>query len=274
MNITNTVITIKQNIIKMVFNAQSGHLAGALGMADVFVALHYNIIKHDPTNPTWEERDRVVLSNGHICPVLYATLASLNYFPVKQLTTFRKLDSKLQGHPHYLPSLGIENTSGPLGQGLSQSVGMALAFKMEQKKNRVYCIVSDGEQDEGQIWEAYMLASARKLDNLTVLIDRNNIQLSGFTKDILPLASLKEKLLAFNWFVLEVDGHNHQEIVNACLTAKEIKNQPTVIICHTVPGKGVKFMENSSKWHGKVPSKTQAIQAIKELETQKERNEQ
>jgi len=254
----------------MIYQAQSGHPAGALGMTDVFIALYYNIIKHDPTNPTWKERDRVVLSNGHICPVLYATLASLDYFPVKELTTLRKLDSKLQGHPHYNPSMGIENTSGPLGQGLSQAIGMALSFKIDNKENRVYCLLSDGEHDEGQTWEGYMLASAKKLDNLTVLIDRNNIQLSGFTKDIMPLASLKNKIESFDWQVLEVDGHNQEEITNACLVAKETKNQPTAIICHTTPGKGVSFMENSSKWHGRVPTKEEAVKAIQELESKKE----
>ena len=272
MNTAQTVTTIKENIVKMVFEAQSGHLAGALGMADVFVALYYHILKHDPENPSWEERDRVVLSNGHICPVLYATLASLDYFPTKELVTLRKLGSKLQGHPHYNPKYGIENTSGPLGQGLSQAIGMALSFKLDKKPNRVYCLMSDGEQQEGQVWEGYMFAQAKKLDNLTVLIDRNQIQLSGFTKDIMPVTPLKDKLLAFGWQVIEVNGHNQDEIIDACSLAKTIKNKPTVVICHTIPGKGVSFMENSSKWHGRVPTRKEAIQGTGYLK--KERVEQ
>lgn len=258
---------IRENIIKMILEAGSGHPAGALGMSDVFAALYFSILNHDPKNPTWDERDRVVLSNGHICPALYATLAEAGYFPKSELLTLRKMNSVLQGHPHYNPKLGIENTSGPLGQGLSQAIGMATSFKLDKKPNRVYCLMSDGEQQEGQTWEAFLYAGAHRLNNLTVLIDRNNIQISGYTEDILPLQPFKNKIEAFRWNVLEIDGHNIESIIDACHQAQSTQEQPTAIICNTISGKDVGFMENLPEWHGKPPNEQEAKIAIKELET-------
>lgn len=258
---------IREDIIEMLVTAGSGHSAGPLGMADVFTALYFNVLNHSPQNPKWDGRDRLVLSAGHICPVLYATLAEAGYFHKNELKTLRKLGSRLQGHPHNLDLPGIENSSGPLAQGLSQAVGMALAFAMDNLKNRVYLVMSDGEQQEGQIWEAVMFAGNRKLHNLTAIIDRNNIQIDGFTENVMPLENLKAKYEAFNWHVLEVDGHNLQQIIDACLEAKSIYEKPTVIIAHTIPGKGVDFMEGDFKWHGNPPNKEQAALALKELRT-------
>ncbi len=234
---------IRQDIIEMLVQAGSGHSAGPLGMADIFTALYFNVMKHDPKNPLWEERDRLVLSCGHICPVLYAALGEAGYFPKGELTTLRKFGTRLHGHPHNLALPGLETSSGPLAQGASQAVGMALAFKMDHVKNRVYLVMSDGEQQEGQIWEAVMLAGKNKLHNLTAIIDRNNIQIDGYTEDVMPLEPLADKYRAFNWHVLEVDGHNMQAIINAYHEAEAIYEKPTVIIAHTIPGKGVDFME-------------------------------
>jgi len=270
--ISNLAIEIRENLIKMLLEAGSGHPAGALGMADVLATLYFDVLKHDPSNPTWEERDRVVLSNGHICPGFYATLAEAGYFPKSELMSLRKIDSRLQGHPHYNLEIGIENTSGPLGQALSQAIGMATAFKLDQKPNRVYCLMSDGEQQEGQNWEAFMYAGDRRLNNLTVLIDRNNIQISGYTEDVMPLQPFKHKLEAFRWNVLDIDGHNIEAIIDACHQAQAIQEQPTAIICNTIPGKDVDFMENLPYWHGKPPSKKEAAEAIDELEELEEEN--
>jgi transketolase len=250
-----TAVKIRQSIIEMLVAAGSGHTAGPLGMADVFTAMYFHVLRHDPKNPGWEERDRLVLSNGHICPVLYATLAHAGYFPVKELTTLRKLGTRLQGHPHRTALPGLETTSGPLGSGLSQAVGMAIGLKMDGKKNQVYCLMSDGEHDAGNIWEAALLAGKLKLDNLTGIIDRNNIQIDGMTEDIMPLEPLREKYEAFNWHVLEVNGHSLEEIVNACETAKAIYEKPVVIIAHTIPGKGVEEIEFDFRWHGNPPGK-------------------
>ena len=258
---------IRQDIIKMLVEAGSGHSAGPLGMADVFTALYFNILNHDPKKPDWKERDRLVLSNGHICPVLYATMAHADYFPISELKTLRKLESRLQGHPHRTVLPGLETTSGPLGSGLSQACGLALASKIDQAKWRVICLMSDGEQDAGNTWEAVMLAGKYKLHNLTGLIDRNNIQIYGFTEDIMPLESLKAKYEAFNWHVIEIDGHNIEEIIDAFSQAKAIFEKPTVIIAHTIPGKGVDFMEGKFEWHGKPPNKDEAKLALHELRT-------
>ena len=245
---------IRQDIIKMLVKAGSGHSAGPLGMADVFTALYFSVLKHDPKNPFWEERDRLILSNGHICPVRYAAMAHAGYFPVKELDTLRKFGSRLQGHPERERLPGLETTSGPLGSGLSQASGMAYVGKYIDKTTwRVYCAMSDAEQEAGQTWEAAMFAGKNKLDNLTAIIDRNNIQIDGFTEDIMPLEPLKEKYEAFNWHVLEVDGHNIEAIIDACNQAKAIHQKPTVLIMHTIPGKGVSFMENDFKWHGTPP---------------------
>ncbi len=256
---------IRQDIVKMLLKAGSGHSAGPLGMADVFTALYFFILKHDPKKPQWAERDRVVLSNGHICPVLYVTLAHAGYFPKKELATLRQLNTRLQGHPHRGALPGVENTSGPLGQGLSQAVGMAIAARMDKKKHVVYCLMSDGEHDEGQTWEAVMLAGKLKLDNLTCIMDRNNIQIDGMTEEIMPLESLRAKYEAFNWHVLEIDGHNIEEIIDACNKAKAIYEKPVMIIAHTIPGKGVDFMEFNYEWHGKTPNKDEAKAALHQL---------
>lgn len=256
---------IRQDIIKMLVEAGSGHSAGPLGMADIFTALYFNILNIDPKNPDWVERDRLVLSNGHICPVLYATMAHAGFFPVEELKTLRKLGSRLQGHPHRSVLPGLETTSGPLGSGISQAVGMALAAKMDGKGWHVYCLTSDGEHDEGNTWEAVMFAPKYKLNNLTVLIDRNNIQIDGFTENIMPLDNLRAKYEAFGWFVLEIDGHNIRDIIDAFEKAKTIYEKPTVIIAHTIPGKGVSFMEGKFEWHGKPPSVEEAKKALEEL---------
>ncbi len=257
--------SIREDIIKMLLEAGSGHSAGPLGMADIFTALYFHILKHDPKRPDWEERDRLILSNGHICPVRYTAMAHAGYFPVSELKTLRKLGSRLQGHPHRTALPGIETTSGPLGSGLSQAVGLALAGRLDKAKWRVICLMSDGEQDCGNTWEAVMLASKNKLHNLTALIDRNNIQIDGFTEDIMPLEPLDEKYRSFGWHVLEIDGHNFEQIIGAFDEASRIFEKPTVIISHNTPGKGVSFMENKYEWHGKSPNSEEAKLALDEL---------
>jgi transketolase len=259
---------IRISIIEMLVEAGSGHTAGALGMADIFTALYFFILKHDPTNPMWEERDRLVLSNGHICPVLYAALAHAGYFPLEELKTLRKFGSRLQGHPdrRFLPLL--ETSSGPLGSGLSQTIGMCLADRIDHGKysgKQFYCILSDGELDEGNTWEAMCLGAKERLQNLTVIIDRNNIQVEGYTEDIMPLEPLKQKWEAFNWHVQEIDGHNFKEIVEAVGLAQAVFDKPSVIIANTIPGKGVSFMEEKYEWHGKMPNKEEGGKAINEL---------
>ncbi len=260
---------IRISIIDMLLEAGSGHTAGPLGMADIFTVLYFHTLKHNPKDPKWEERDRVVLSNGHICPVLYTTMAYAGYFPKKELKTLRKFGSRLQGHPHrdFLPML--ETSSGPLGSGLSQAVGMAIADKMDAKdgERRIYCLMSDGELDEGQSWEAVMLAGKNKLHNLVAIVDRNNIQIDGYTEDIMPLESLSDKWKSFNWHVIEIDGHNMEEIADAFEKAKAIYEKPTVIIAHTIPGKGVKEFERDYRWHGKPPNAEEAKMALHELRT-------
>jgi len=260
---------IRQDIISSLVEARSGHSAGPLGMADIFTALYFHILNHDPKNPTWPDRDRVVLSNGHICPVFYATLANAGYFPVEELMTLRKINSRLQGHPHRNSLPGLETTSGPLGSGISQAIGMALAARLDKKKNRVYCLTSDGEHQEGNTWEAIMFAGKQKskLNNLTVIMDRNNIQIDGFTEEIMPLEPLRQKYEAFGWHVIDVGGHDIHEFVSAVNEAKAIYEKPTVIIAHTIPGKGVSFMENDYIWHGKPPNPEEAKRALEELRT-------
>ncbi len=258
---------IREKIIEMLLAAGSGHSAGPLGMADIFTVMYFHILHHKPKQPKWPDRDRLVLSNGHICPVLYATLAYAGYFPLEELMTLRKLNSRLQGHPHRGTLPGIETTSGPLGSGLSQAIGMALAAKLDSKKYRVYCLMSDGEQDEGNVWEAAMFAGKNKLSNLTAIMDRNNIQIDGYTENVMPLENIKAKYEAFNWHVLEIDGHNMSELVAAVSEAEAIYEKPTLIIAHTIPGKGVSFMERDYLWHGKPPNKEEAARALKELRT-------
>lgn len=248
-----TAVKIRESIIEMLVEAKSGHSAGPLGMTDVFTALYFHVLKHDPKNPAWPERDRLILSNGHICPVLYATMAHAGYFPMEELQTLRKLGTRLQGHPHRTSLPGLETTSGPLGSGLSQATGMALAARMDKKDIWVYALLSDGEQDAGNTWEAAMLAGKEKLYRLIAIMDRNNIQIDGFTEDVMPLESVRAKYEAFNWHVIEIDGHNFEQIVDAIDEAKAIYEKPKMIIAHTIPGKGVSFMERRFEWHGAPP---------------------
>lgn len=256
---------IRETILDMLVAAGSGHTAGPLGMADIFAAFYFHILKHDPKNPGWEERDRLILSNGHIVPVLYSAMAHAGYFDVEECLTLRKFDSRLQGHPERLRLPGLETTSGPLGEGLSQGAAMAYAFRMDSKKNQVYVCMGDGEQDEGNIWEAAMWAGKYKLANLTAVIDRNNIQIDGMTEDIMPLNSLRDKYEAFGWHVLEVNGHDMRAFIAAVDEAKSIYEKPVVIIAHTIPGKGVPEIEFDYKWHGKPPTAEEAKRFMKEL---------
>ena len=262
---------LRQDVIAMLIEAGSGHTGGPLGMADIFTAFYFHILRHDPRRPEWPDRDRLVLSNGHICPIQYAALARAGYFPVDELKTLRKINSRLQGHPHRTALPGVETTSGPLGSGLSQSIGMALAARLDGKKSRVYCFMSDGEHQEGNTWEAIMFAGKNKLDNLTAVMDRNNIQIDGNTESIMPLEPLREKYESFNWHVVEIGGHDIHEIISAVAEAHAIHERPTMIIAHTIPGKGVSFMENDYKWHGKPPKPDEAKAALKELKTERER---
>lgn len=278
MNLTDTHILflekkandIRESIITMLVEAGSGHTAGPLGMADIFTYLYFHALRHDPKNPEWEDRDRLVLSNGHINPVLYATMAHAGYMPVEELQTLRKFGTRLQGHPHreFLPYL--ETSSGPLGSGLSQAVGMALAERIDHgvsSDKTIYCLLGDGELDEGQNWEAIMLAGKEKLHNLIAIVDRNNIQIDGYTEDIMPLNDLNKKWEAFNWHVQEIDGHNFEMIHDAIGKAKATFDKPSVIIAKTIPGKGVREFEFDYHWHGKAPNKEEAKKALEELRT-------
>lgn len=259
---------IRRSIIEMLVEAKSGHTAGALGMADIFAALYFGLLDHNVKKPDWPDRDRVILSNGHICPVLYATLAEAGYLEKKELMTLRKYGSRLQGHPHreFLPL--AETSSGPLGEGLAQAVGMALADRLDSGKASqkfFYCLMSDGELQEGSTWEAMMLASKEKPHNLIAIVDRNNIQIDGHTEDVMPLEPLADKWKSFGWQVIEIDGHSFQEIFDAVGMAKSVFNRPSVIIAHTTPGKGVLEFENKFEWHGKAPTKEEGALAIKEI---------
>ena len=242
---------IREDIIKMLEHAGSGHSAGPLGLTDIFTALYFDIMKHDPKKPSWDERDILLVSNGHVNPVLYATMAHAGYFDKKELTTLRQFGSRLQGHPERLRLPGLENTSGPLGSGLSQAAGMALAMKMNNQNHRwIYCVMGDGELNEGNIWEAVMLTAKYKLHNVIGIVDRNNIQIDGTTEYVMPLEDLKAKWEAFNWHVIEIDGNDIEAVIDACAMARAIVEKPSVIIAHTIPGKGVDFMEYDYHWHG------------------------
>jgi transketolase len=256
---------IRETIISMLLEAKSGHTAGPLGMADIFAALYFHILNHDPKNPERIDRDRLILSNGHIVPVRYAAMAHAGYFPVEECLTLRKFGSRLQGHPERERLSGMETTSGPLGEGLSQGAGLAWSFRKDGTKQRVYVVMGDGEQNEGNVWEAVMWSAKEKLHNITAIIDRNNIQIDGMTEDVMPLESLRAKYEAFNWHVLEVNGHDMQAFISACEEAKTIYEKPTVIIAHTIPGKGVSEIEFDYKWHGKPPNKDEAGRFLKEL---------
>lgn len=269
---------IRQSVIEMLTAAGSGHTAGPLGMADIFTLLYFEVLRHDPARPDWEDRDRLVLSNGHICPGLYATLAHAGYFPVEDLLTLRQFGSPLQGHPHRTALPGVETSSGPLGSGLSQAVGMALAERMDNPYTAkyCYCLTGDGELDEGQIWEAAMLAGREQLHNLIVIVDRNGIQIDGYTKDVMPLEPLADKFAAFNFDVQEVDGHNIRSVNDAIGKAQAVYGKPSVIIAHTIASKGVDVFERDFRWHGnppgkgpedRVPHEAQATVALEKLRT-------
>jgi len=258
---------IRQDLIRMLEDAGSGHSAGPLGMADVFTALYFEILNHNPKKPMWEERDRLFLSCGHIVPIRYVAMAHAGYFPLAELKTLRKFESRLQGHPERVRMPALESTSGPLGSGLAQAAGYAYAARMDDKNFMTYCVTSDGEHDAGNHWEAVLFSGKNKISNLVSFVDRNNIQIDGYTEDVMPLEPLKQKYESFNWRVLEIDGHNIEEIVDAANHAKAIHEMPTVIICNTIPGKGVHFMENLPEWHGKPPDKKQAKHALRHLRT-------
>mgnify|MGYP001590341234 CR=1 FL=1 len=258
---------IRETIITMLVAAGSGHTAGPLGMADIFAAFYFHILRHDPKRPDWEERDRLILSNGHICPVRYAAMAHRGYFPIEECLTLRKFGSRLQRHPERLRLPGLETTSGPLGEGLSQAAGIAYAFRMDEKKQRVYCLMGDGEQEEGNIWEAVMFAGKYKLSNLIAVMDRNNIQIDGMTEDIMPLEPIADKYRAFNWHVLEVNGNDVRAFIAAIEEAKAIYEKPTLIVAHTIPGKGVPEIEFDYRWHGKPPTQEEGKRFLKEIRT-------
>jgi transketolase len=259
----------RELVISTLLEAGSGHSAGPLGMADIFTAFYFHILNHDPKKPKMPDRDRLILSNGHICPIRYVSMAQAGYFEISELKTLRKINSRLQGHPHRTSLPGVETTSGPLGEGLSQAIGIAMAGKLDKKNYHVYCIASDGEHQEGNTWEAAMCAPKYKLDNLTLIIDRNNIQIDGNTEDIMPLEPLRLKYETFGWNVLEIDGNNIRGFVDSINTAKSVRERPTCIIAHTIPGKGVDFMENDFTWHGKPPNDKEAKLALSELRTLK-----
>jgi len=260
---------IRITIIDMLEDAGSGHTAGPLGMADIFTAFYFHILNHKPDNPDWEDRDRLILSNGHIVPVRYATMSHAGYFPIKECKTLRKFGSRLQGHPERNMLPGLETTSGPLGSGLGQAAGIALGARMDGKKFRVYCLMSDGELDAGNSWESAMFAGANKLNRLTAVIDRNNIQINGTTEDVMPLEPLRQKWESFGWHVLEVDGHNIHTFADAVSQAHAIQEKPTVIIANTIPGKGLEDIEDNYEWHGKPPNKDQEQEWLKDLRTLK-----
>ena len=273
---------IRETVIRMLVSAGSGHTAGSLGMADIFTAFYFHILNHHPEQPEWEGRDRLILSNGHICPVQYVAMAHAGYFPVHECLTLRKFGSRLQGHPERSRLPGIETTSGPLGEGLSQAAGMAYAFRnlgdfvnpqhnynwgftKSPNSQRVYCIMSDAEQQEGSVWEAVIFAGKYKLSNLTAVIDRNNIQIGGTTEDVMPLEPLADKYRSFNWNVIEVNGNDIRAFISVVEDAKMVTDKPTVIIAHTIPGKGVKEIENDYRWHGKVPTEEEGERFLKYL---------
>lgn len=258
--------SLRKDIITMLEAAGSGHTAGPLGMADIFAALYFDVMKHDPKNTDWEERDILVLSNGHTVPVRYAAMAEAGYFSKSELKTLRKLGSRLQGHPERTKLPGVEHTSGPLGCGLSQAAGMALAMKLRNQKHRwIYTVMGDGELNEGNIWEAAMICNKYQLDNIIGIIDRNYIQIDGATEDVMPLEDLRAKWEAFGWHVIEANGNDVEAIIDACAMGRAIMDQPVMIIAHTVAGKGVEFMEYDFHWHGMPPNHDQAKVAMKEL---------
>lgn len=256
---------IRKGILEEVYNAQSGHPGGALSIADILTVLYFNQLKIDEKNPEWSERDRCILSKGHCSPALYSCLAHRGFFPVEDLKTFRNINSYLQGHPDMKKIPGVDMTTGSLGQGLSAAVGMAISGKMDKKDYKVYCILGDGEIEEGQIWEAAMSANKYKLDNLCVIVDNNNLQIDGTIEEVMSPYPIDEKFRSFGFEIIKIDGHNIQEIIDAFDVAKNIKDKPVCIIAKTVKGKGISFMENQVGWHGKAPNEEQYKLAVEEL---------
>lgn len=263
--------SVRQGIIRSLLAAGSGHSAGPLDMADVFTAFYFHILRHDPKNPQWEARDRLLLSCGHITPVRYSAMAYAGYFPIEELLTLRKFGTRLQGHPERVRLPAVETTSGPLGEGLAQGIGMALAAKFDKKEWRVYVVTSDAEHQCGLHWEAMMTAGKFGLDNLINVVDRNFIQIDGSTEDVMPLEPLADKYRSFNWAVFECDGNDMEQFIKTVEQAQRVEGKPTVIIAHTVPGKGVSYMEGNYTWHGKPPNKQQADEALRELQAERER---
>jgi transketolase len=266
-----TANKLRQYVIEMVATAKSGHQGGPLGMADVFAVLYFHELQHDPKDPEWPERDRLILSNGHICPIRYAAMAEAGYFPIEELKTLRKLGTRLQGHPERSKLPGSETTSGPLGAGLAQAAGMAYAAKMDRKSWRVFCATSDGEHEAGLHWEAMLFAGKNRLDNLICVVDRNNIQIDGTTEQIMPLEPLRAKYEAFNWHVIECNGNDVRDVARAFDEAKTIHEKPICVLAHTVPGMGVSYMENNYLWHSQPFKVGEAEQALKELKAVEER---
>jgi transketolase len=256
---------IRVDVIKMTHAAGSGHPGGSLSAAEIFAVLYFNVMNHRPEDPEWEDRDVFILSKGHVCPALYSAMARSGYFPVEELLTLRKLGSRLQGHPHMRALPGLEASTGSLGQGLSIAIGCALAIKLDKKNNRVYCLMGDGEIEEGQVWEAAMCAAHYKLDNLCGIVDRNRLQIDGFTKDVMNSEPLEDKWKAFGWYVITVDGHDIPALIRAFEQAKTVKGKPTVIIADTIKGKGVSFMENVAVWHGQAPNDEEMRKALNDL---------
>lgn len=261
---------IRKDIVRMITEAKSGHPGGSLSAVDVVTALYFKVMRHNPENPKWEDRDRFILSKGHAAPLLYSVLAESGYFEVKELLTLRKLGSRLQGHPDMKRLPGIEISTGSLGHGLSVGNGMAIAGKLNRKDFRVYVLLGDGECQEGQVWEAAMTASHYKLDNVTAILDYNGLQIDGPVKDVMDIAPISKKWRAFGWNVVEINGHDFKEILDSFEKIKKLKGKPSIIIAHTTKGKGVSFMENVVDFHGKAPTKEQMVQALKELEENEE----
>ncbi len=260
-----TANEMRKDIIDMIYTAQSGHPGGSLSAADIFAVLYFKEMNVDPKNPDWEDRDRLVLSKGHASPVLYAALAEKGFFPKDKLKTFRKINTKLQGHPNMNDTPGVDMTTGSLGQGLSAACGMALAGRLDKKGYRAYAVLGDGECEEGQIWEAAMSAAQYKLDNLTAILDHNGLQIDGRNDEVMNIEPIEDKWKAFGWYTIRIDGHDMQQIIDALDRAKETKERPTLIIANTVKGKGVSYMENQVGWHGTAPDKEQRDKAIEEL---------
>ncbi len=257
---------LRRHIITMTATAGSGHPGGSLSATDIIAVLYFRLLRHNPENPQWPDRDRFILSKGHAAPILYAALAEAGYFPVSELATLRKLDSHLQGHTDRKFTPGVEMSAGSLGMGLSFAIGVALAAKLDSKTYRTYVLLSDGECEEGQTWEAALSAAHFKLDNLTAIVDCNGMQLSGWTRDIMNLEPFTQKWQAFGWHTLDIDGHDLDQIMSACQEAEKIKGKPTIIVARTIKGKGVSFMENNVAFHGKAPTREEAERALKELE--------